>query len=232
LGLVRAWQILAVILVDDAEIDAVIVIPACPGNGPAVEESAVEIEAAVGILGAGLDELRTDEPAIGGAVQESALGLGDAGDEEFSRIVGILDRHRDAVARAPIGRGDPGKAALDRDRIFVEIGLASGRGGRSRVRSAMGEYDESAVPILRHRRQEIGPGLLLGRVAGRDRGNRFRTGRDVGKRGLRGLLRRRRRARHHQCEKSEACRFDVGRTIPHAFLPALNWVRCDASMGD
>jgi hypothetical protein len=68
----------------------------------------------------------------------------------------------------------------------------------------MGEHDEVAVPILRHEGKEIGPGLMPGRVAGRDCGNRFGAGRSVGKRSPDRVLGERRAACYRQCAERSA----------------------------
>ncbi len=54
-------------------------------------------------------------------MKNGAARLPDTLDEELARMLGILDRHLDAVAFAPIARCHPAETALDRDRIFGEV---------------------------------------------------------------------------------------------------------------
>ena len=176
LRLVRARQVLAVILVDGAQIGAELMADRRPDHKAAVEEGAVVIGAAVGILGIGFDQLAAHQAAIGGAVIDGTLRLADALDEELARLLGILRRHLHPVALAPVARRHPAVAALHREGVFGEIALAAGRGRRHHGRTAVAEDDEVAVPVLRHGGQHIGAAREMLGIAGRDLGDRGRTG--------------------------------------------------------
>ena len=202
----RARKVLAIILIDRAQIGAELVAHRRTGNEPAVQERAVVIEAAVRVLRIGLDQLGRHQPAIGGAVDERALGLGDAGDEEFARVVGIGRGHLHAIAFAPVARCHPAEAALDLDRIFGKIALAARRRRRIERGPAMGEDDEIAVPALRHRREHIGAALELRGVAGGDLRHRFGAGRRFRQRGFRRVLRKGRSQRHNTGDQSQRVR--------------------------
>ena len=148
-------------------------------------------------------------------MQDRALRLADALEEELACVVGIGGRHLHAVAFLAIGRSDPGKAHPDADRIFREIVIAVVFDRRRHRRSAMGEHDQVAVPSLRHGREQVGAGFQLGLVAGRDRSDGFGTGRR-GRRVGSLLLGSSRCRRQSQCQHAQSCRFQQ----THVRLPS------------
>ncbi len=102
LRLVGPRHVLAIVLVHGPQVDAVLIIERRARHRAAVEEGAVEVQAAVGILRVGLDQLRSHEAAIGRAMQDGALRLADPRDEELAGVVGVGSRHCDAVTFAPV----------------------------------------------------------------------------------------------------------------------------------
>jgi hypothetical protein len=187
------------VLIDGAQIDAVLIVERRAADRAAVEQRAVEIRRSIGVLGEALDELRADEAAIRRAMQIGVLRLSDALREEAPRILGVLSRHGDAVAFAPVARGDPAVAALHGEGIFGKIALAAVRRRRVERRTAMGEHHEVAVPILRHRREDESPAVMLDAVAGDDARDLLGAG---GAR--RQILRERRTAHHRACQPKKA----------------------------
>src|SRR5262245_57385324 len=75
LRLVGARQVLAIILIDHAQIEAEVVGARRADDEAAVEEGAIIGAAAVRLLELLFDQLRADEPAIGGTMQDGATRL-------------------------------------------------------------------------------------------------------------------------------------------------------------
>jgi len=172
----------------------------------------------------GFDQLGADQPPIGGAVIDRALGLGDAVDEEAARLIGILHRHLHPIAFAPVARGDPGIAELHREGVFGEIALARGRGRWHRRGPAMPEHDQISVPVLRHGGEQIGAARKLLGIAGRDLGQRRRACGHRGQRALLTLLRLllradRQRAQGHAQDRETGPPDGSHASIPFRFGP-------------
>ena len=199
LHLVRTGQILAIVLVDHAQVGAELVTQRCAGNEAAVEKSAIVVRAAVRAFGVDFNELAAHKPAPGRTVKDRAAWSCDTIDEELAGMFGILCSREDAVAFAPVGRRDPSKSLADTDRIFGEIWLARRRSRWNDMRAAMREDDQMPVPVFWHRRQEIGAARMLGGIAGCDVGDGCGTYRRVRQRGLHRLL----GADRHACQNSK-----------------------------
>src|SRR5262249_58286581 len=104
LRLVRTGQVLAVILIDRAQIGTELIAGECAGEHSAVEERAVVVGAVP------LDQHRSDEPAIGSSVNDNSPGLAEAIDKILACLIGILGGLLHAKSEISISRSNPGIA--------------------------------------------------------------------------------------------------------------------------
>src|SRR5712675_1006949 len=147
------WKIAAIKLVHRVQIGTELVVENGARNHTAVEESAIVIEAAIGILRVFIEQLGADQTAIGRAVKDRALGLGDGSDEKLACIVGVFGGHLHAIAFTAVAGRDPGEAAFHIERRSGEVALTGVWRRRHDGWPAMRENDEVAVPSLRPSRR-------------------------------------------------------------------------------
>ena len=90
LGFVRAGQILAIELIDDAEIKRAPKVLNPAGQWPAKRQRAMIIQIAVRILGEPLGNLGSDQPSLGGAHHNCQVGLAKNADELLPQVLRVL----------------------------------------------------------------------------------------------------------------------------------------------
>ncbi len=134
----------AVVLIDDAQVHAVVVAARAAAEDTAGEQRAVVRAASAAV---GLDDLGGDVPAPGLAVHVRPLRGAERSDEQASQVLRVGGGHARPVAAAAVRGSRPGVSLVDHHGPPVEVtDAAGGVGLRAEVRAAVGVHHERAVP--------------------------------------------------------------------------------------